>query len=133
MTERAAARIDDLLVSPCVVPTDAPESDGTLSWDSTTIVVVEARAGGVLGLGYTYGSTACATFIAETLRAVVVGRPALDVRAAWLAMQRAVRNDGRVGVAAMAISAVDIALWDLAARLLGLPLCTLLGAVHDEV
>lgn len=48
-------------------------------------------------------------------------------------MRRAVRNDGGVGITAMAISAVDVALWDLAARLAGLPLCTLLGPFHDSV
>jgi L-alanine-DL-glutamate epimerase-like enolase superfamily enzyme len=48
-------------------------------------------------------------------------------------MTRAIRNVGRSGVAAMAISAVDTALWDLKARLLELPLATLLGAVHDGV
>jgi L-alanine-DL-glutamate epimerase-like enolase superfamily enzyme len=48
-------------------------------------------------------------------------------------MRRTVRNDRLTGIAAMAISAVDIALWDLAARLRGKPLCTLLGAVHDAV
>ena len=48
-------------------------------------------------------------------------------------MTRAVRNLGRPGVAAMAISAVDVALWDLKARLLELPLARLLGAVHDAV
>jgi hypothetical protein len=48
-------------------------------------------------------------------------------------MQHAVRNLGRVGIAAMAIGAVDAALWDLKARLLHLPLVTLLGAVRDRV
>lgn len=48
-------------------------------------------------------------------------------------MLRAVRNIGRPGIASMAIAAVDAALWDLKARLLGLPLATLLGAVRDTV
>ena len=48
-------------------------------------------------------------------------------------MHRSVRNLGRPGVAATAISAVDIALWDLKARLLGVRLARLLGAVHETV
>ena len=48
-------------------------------------------------------------------------------------MQRAVRNLGRAGLCATAISAVDTALWDLKAKLLGLPLAALLGRVRDEV
>src|SRR5690349_24831464 len=48
-------------------------------------------------------------------------------------MARHVRNAGRPGVAGYALSAVDVALWDLKARLLDLPLFRLLGAVRDEV
>jgi L-alanine-DL-glutamate epimerase-like enolase superfamily enzyme len=48
-------------------------------------------------------------------------------------MCRAVRNAGRAGVASRAISAVDLALWDLKARLLELPLVRLLGAVREDV
>ena len=48
-------------------------------------------------------------------------------------MVKAVRNAGRHGVGGYALSAVDVALWDLKARLLDLPLHRLLGAVRDEV
>ncbi len=48
-------------------------------------------------------------------------------------MVGAVRNAGRPGIAATAISAVDVALWDLKARLAGLPLARLLGQERDEV
>ena len=125
--------IDALRVNCHTIPTDEPESDGTLEWDSTTIVVVEASAGGQRGLGYTYGSVACAAFVSDKLESVVCGRDALEVPAAWAAMRHAVRNEGIVGIAAMGIAAVDVALWDLAARLHGVPLCTLLGRVHDAV
>jgi L-alanine-DL-glutamate epimerase-like enolase superfamily enzyme len=125
--------VEALEVTACTVPTDRPESDGTLEWDATTIVVVQARGGGRRGIGYTYGSAAAGAVVAGALRGVVVGRPALEVPAAWAAMQAAVRNDGRVGLAAMAISAVDVALWDLAARLLNVPLSRLLGPFHDAV
>ena len=125
--------IDDLRVTACTIPTDAPESDGTLSWDSTTIVLVEATSGDTTGLGYTYGPTACATLIDDKLSDVVKGLDAFETGAAWLAMERAIRNAGRVGIAAMAISAVDIALHDLAARLLGVSVAQRLGAFHDSV
>lgn len=125
--------IDALTVTACQFPTDEPESDGTLSWDSTTIVLVEVEAGGVRGLGYTYGDGAAGAVAGGKLRDVVVGRDALDVHGAWLAMVTAVRNDGRPGLAGMAISAVDVALHDLRARLLDLPLVTALGAFHEAV
>ena len=115
------------------IPTDAPEADGTFSWGATTIVVVHVDAGGEHGLGYTYADLATARMIEEHLSAAIRGGDALAPQRAWWAMTRAVRNLGRPGVAAMAISAVDVALWDLKAKLLELPLARLLGAIHEEV
>ena len=107
-----------------------PESDGTYTWDKTTLVVVEAHAGDSCGLGYTYADVATATLIKSLLAEIVQGRDAMAVPGCWLAMVEAIRNLGRAGIASMAIAAVDTALWDLKARLLDLPLVTLLGAVH---
>ena len=116
-----------------VIPTDAPEADGTLAWDKTTMVAVTARAGGEQGLGWSYTSRAAAAVVGELLADTVTGRNAFDVAGAAEAMARQVRNVGRPGIAAMAISAVDIALWDLKARLLGVSLAGLLGRVHDGI
>ncbi len=115
------------------VPTDAPEADGTLSWDSTTVVVVEACAGGQTGFGYSYAAAAAAALVRELLADAATGADALSPPAAWARMRRAVRNIGYPGVAASAISAVDVALWDLKARLLGVALSTLLGRVRERV
>jgi L-alanine-DL-glutamate epimerase-like enolase superfamily enzyme len=124
----AVGRVD---VSAYSIPTDAPEADGTYAWDRTVLVVVQATAGATTGLGYTYADAATARLAHDHLAQLVVGRDALDVPAAWVAMNRQVRNLGRPGVAAMAISAVDAALWDLKAKLLGQPLFRLLGAARD--
>jgi L-alanine-DL-glutamate epimerase-like enolase superfamily enzyme len=115
------------------VPTDAPESDGTLEWNATTLVVVHVRAAGMRGMGYTYADTATATLVRDKLAALVIGRDALATGERWLDMLRAVRNLGRAGIASMAISAVDAALWDLKGRLLDVPLATLLGTARDSV
>jgi L-alanine-DL-glutamate epimerase-like enolase superfamily enzyme len=115
------------------VPTDAPEADGTLSWDSTTMILVQIRAANVTGTGWTYGSPACAGIVVGKLAGIVCGRDPMDTGGAFEAMVRAVRNDGRPGAVGYAISAVDVALWDLKARLLGLSLPRLLGAVRTEV
>ena len=125
--------IESVEASVYTVPTDAPEADGTLSWDSTTMILVQARGGGAVGTGWTYGSAACAAVVTGTLAAVAVGRDPMDVGGAFEAMVRAVRNDGRPGAVGYAVSAVDVALWDLKARLLGLSLPRLLGAVRSEV
>ncbi len=126
-------KITRLDVSAYTVPTDAPEADGTFAWDKTTLVLVEAHAGGETGLGYTYADAATARVITETLADKVIGQECMDIPAAWAGMVAAVRNLGRPGVCSMAVAAVDIALWDLKARLLGLPLVTLLGAAHPGV
>ncbi|WP_030862441.1 enolase C-terminal domain-like protein [Streptomyces sp. NRRL S-37] len=115
------------------VPTDLPGGDATLTWDATTLVLVEATAADVTGLGFTYGSSAAAPVVAHELADLVVGHDAFDVPAANDRMSRALRNAGRPGIAAGAVSAVDTALWDLKARLLDLPLVRLLGAAREEV
>lgn len=126
-------RIERLHVHAATFPTDAPESDGTLEWSSTTMVLVEARAGGETGLGWSYCAGAAATYVTEVLRDLVVGLPAFDIGACHHAMRVASRNAGTRGVVATAISAVDVALWDLKARLLGLPLCDLIGRCRDAI
>jgi L-alanine-DL-glutamate epimerase-like enolase superfamily enzyme len=129
-------RVDRLDVAAFTVPTDGPdgrEADGTLEWDSTTLVLVQAHAGGVTGLGYTYAEAAVAPLIAGKLAPVVVGRDALLPAAAWTPMFAALRNVGQSGAGAMAVSAVDVALWDLRARLLDVPLSATLPAFHAAV
>lgn len=125
--------IDRVQVSAYKVPTDAPEADGTYEWSATTLVVVEVSGCGQRGLGYSYASTAAATLIAEELAGHVLGAEILSPRAIWDSMIRAVRNNGSRGIARMAISAVDCAAWDLKARLLGISMLDLLGAVRTEI
>jgi len=125
--------IDRLDVSVYSIPLPEPEADGTLTWDRVTVVLAEPVAGGVRGLGFTYGAAACAAYIRDKLADVVVGRDPMDVPGTWAAMVRAIRNDGRPGLVSSSIAAVDAGLWDLKAKLLEIPLCRLLGAVRTEV
>jgi L-alanine-DL-glutamate epimerase-like enolase superfamily enzyme len=129
-SDQAVSSID---VAAYTIPTDAPEADGTLRWDSTTIVVVEASSGEVTGLGYTYADVATAKLVETMFAPEVVGFDALSPQRAWERMVTISRNLGRPGICSMAIAAVDIALWDLKARLLELPLCRLLGMVRADV
>ncbi|MET8450907.1 enolase C-terminal domain-like protein [Streptomyces sp. NPDC005209] len=124
------ARLDSAVYT---VPTDTPEADGTLAWDSTTLVLATVHCADVTGLGYTYAPAATAYVIGDLLADVVTGASVFDVPRLNEAMQRAARNAGLPGVCAQAVSAVDIALWDAKARLLGLPLVRLLGAARDDV
>src|ERR1041385_1855667 len=108
---RDAVLIESLRVSAYTIPTETPEADGTYDWNSTTIAIVELTARGKHGLGYTYADSATAKLIDEKLKDIVVGKDAMSVQGTWLAMLRVIRNLGRPGICAMAISAVDTALW----------------------
>ena len=124
--------VDCVSAAAYTIPTDEPEGDGTLAWDATTLVIAEVRAGGLVGIGWTYGSSACAEIINADLAPLVQGRSCLDVPGAQSAMVVAMRNNGRAGAVGCAISAVDIALWDLKARLLDLPLHLLFGRCREQ-
>jgi L-alanine-DL-glutamate epimerase-like enolase superfamily enzyme len=127
-------KVERLEISVYRIPTDRPEADGTFQWDATTLVLVEAVAdSGLRGLGFSYTAAAAGKLIEDMLSKVVVGRPVEHPGAAWQAMVGAVRNVGLPGVAATAISAVDISLWDLSARAAGLPLFQMLGAYRERV
>ncbi|HUV97059.1 MAG TPA: enolase C-terminal domain-like protein [Acidobacteriaceae bacterium] len=115
------------------VPTDAPEADGTLSGNSTTMVLVEILVGDVRGIGYTYADAATAKVGQHLLKTIVNSADPFQHSALWMQMQRAVRNLGNRGIAAMAISAIDVALWDLRAKLLHIPLVQLLGAARESI
>jgi L-alanine-DL-glutamate epimerase-like enolase superfamily enzyme len=130
---RAHPTIDKVTASAYRIPTDGPEADGTLSWEATTLVVAEVAGGGKTGLGYSYADAAAASVIGDKLRAAICGIDAFDLPRAMQAMLRAVRNIGRPGLVATAISAVDIALWDLKGKLLAQPVVGLLGAARDAV
>jgi L-alanine-DL-glutamate epimerase-like enolase superfamily enzyme len=126
------ARVGSLDVEVYTVPTDQPEADGTIAWEATTVVVARARGGGEEGLGWTYASPGCESVVTAQLRGAVVGSAVGDVPAMSSAMIRACRNLGRPGIVSSAISAVDVALWDLKAKVLGLPLCELFGKCRQS-
>jgi L-alanine-DL-glutamate epimerase-like enolase superfamily enzyme len=130
---RPEARVERSGVAAFRVPTDAPESDGTLEWDATTLVVVEIEAGSQRGIGYTYADKATAALVADRLSPLLEGKDALEVRSRWEEMARALRNLGRPGICSMAISAVDAALWDLKGRLLEVSVADLLGMARDSI
>jgi L-alanine-DL-glutamate epimerase-like enolase superfamily enzyme len=122
-----APPIDRVSVDAFKVPTDGPEADGTLEWDSTTLVVVEVAAGGCTGLGFSYTTRAAAPLVHDVLAPLLAQGDPFAVPSHHATMLRSVRNVGRRGIAAGAISAVDTALWDLKAHLLDVPLASLFG------
>jgi len=86
-----------------------------------------------MGLGYSYADAAAAQIVESKLAEVVRDQDAFAIPQLWSAMVRSVRNIGWRGICACAISAIDVALWDLKARLIGVPLLTLFGRARSEV
>ncbi|MDY0884415.1 enolase C-terminal domain-like protein [Dongia soli] len=131
--KRPEAPIERLAARAFRVPTDAPEADGTFAWQDTVFVLAEVEAGGKSGLGYSYTAPAACGIIADPLAPVVLGTDVFDIPLLSVSMFRAVRNLGRAGLCSSAISAVDVAFWDLKAKLLDLPLADLLGIERREL
>jgi len=127
------ALVDTLRVSAYTVPTDFPESDGTIAWNTTGLVLVEVEGGGKKGIGYTYATSSVAHFIEHTLKDMVIGRDIMNIPTITQFLIHEVRNNGACGIAMMAISAIDNALWDLKAKILELPLCVLLGQAKSSM
>jgi L-alanine-DL-glutamate epimerase-like enolase superfamily enzyme len=125
--------IDKVCAAAYRIPTDRPEADGTLAWTSTTLVVLDIHAGNARGLGFTYGHESIVEVVQSLLAPAISEHDCLGIEGCRTAMLRAVRNIGRSGIAACALSAVDLALWDLKARVLSLPLAKLLGCCRAEV
>ncbi len=127
-----AVPVEQVSARAFTIPTEQKESDGTYEWNDDTIVVVEAKAAGRTGVGYSYTQPGAREVVNGKLAGVVEGMDALRVQAAWASMLYQMRNFGQTGIGAMAISAVDTALWDLKARLLDVPIVVALDGVHDS-
>lgn len=125
--------IKNLKVNAYKIPTATPESDGTIEWNSTTLILAEINAENKTGIGYTYANEAAAVVIEKTLKKIIVDANALDIPSLNAKMIAAIRNDGQTGITMMAVSAVDNALWDLKAKLFDVPLCNLLGKAKDSM
>lgn len=133
MAESASILIEAVDAEVFRFPTEQDQSDGTLTWDTTTMVLVTIRAGGTHGIGYSYTSLAAAALVKDTLAHVLEGQDAFAIRARWHAMVHATRNLGRTGVVSSAIAACDVALHDLGGKLLATPVAVLLGARRETV
>ncbi len=105
-------------------------SQGWLDQRSTTLVKVTTDDG-LVG----WGEGAAASLIDGLLAPLLIGQDPMDRAGLWERMFHALYNgNNAVGLAGSALSALDIALWDLAGKATGLPICALLGGkVRDKV
>jgi L-alanine-DL-glutamate epimerase-like enolase superfamily enzyme len=101
------------------------------------LVLDVETAGGIAGMGYLHllgpGIDTVAACITEMIAPRVVGRDASEIEGIWFDCWRATVTAGRGGIAMMAISALDIALWDAMGKRCGLPLHRLWGSSRTEV
>jgi L-alanine-DL-glutamate epimerase-like enolase superfamily enzyme len=88
---------------------------------------------GVEGLGVGTGQDAIRSVVERNLKDLLIGQDPFEIEKLWNDMFWRVRGYGRKGVAFQAISAVDIGLWDLKAKALGVPLFRLLNPYTDRV
>ena len=107
-------------------------------WTRKTMVLAFVEDGaGRLGVGEAWiaegGASAIRAIIEEDMAPLVVGRSPFGARGLTHVMFRASEMSGRGGATAAAWGALDAALWDLAARAVGLPLVDLLGRAHERV
>ena len=117
--------------TPEIIDIDTIVVDGNFPW---TIVTVEADDGTV-GIGEAYPSPGVHEVITDYLRPVLVGETPLDVERLYNLMRASLSGRGsQRGIGTIAISGVEIALWDLAGKLLDQPIWQLLGGkMRDEV
>lgn len=120
------------------VPRSRPVRSSYAQYDALEVAVVRLRtADGLEGLGYAKvigtGSKAIQSFIDTEYAPHIMGRDPVEAKALWGEMFQHSQSRGRKGVTMYALSAVDIALWDLLAQRAGMPLHQMLGAVRDRV
>lgn len=131
--------IQDIVVNHYGVPIEGPSVDATHGkMDTVELIVVEMTTdNGLKGLGYAYtigvGGSAIKRLIEKSLKPILIGENADFKHKLWEKMWWHLHWVGRGGIASFAISAIDIALWDLHAKSLGVPLYKLIGAHKQRI
>ena len=120
------------------IPLSKPVVDAVhgVQKEFSLIVVKITTDDGATGMGYTYsvgqvGGTSIATLVKDNLAPLLLGEDPRRIEHLWNKMWWALHYVGRGGIAVFGLSAVDIALWDLRAKLAGEPLWRFLGG-HDS-
>ena len=132
-------KITDLNTTVLFNPDARPVQDATLPQASPgtggrgQLFVHVKTDEGLEGLGIGQASPGVRQVVESGLRGVLIGEDPFNIEKLWRDMFRQVRGYGRKGVAFCGVSAVDIALWDLKAKALGLPLYRLLGPCVESV
>jgi L-talarate/galactarate dehydratase len=137
-TERRAATIEGFSVHRVSLPIDPPQLSGGHRIAAIELNLVEAHAAGEIGVGYAFAfnplDAESVTPLIRRLAEPLIGAPAAAVRSHWARGWKELGTFlGRSGPPMMALSAIDVALWDLHARCLGRPLAEVLGVDRPTV
>ncbi len=130
--------ITDIRTHLLSVPFADPPKTGFLTLPNIDLLVVEVETqSGVVGTGHLHplagGMRTLETCIQEMLKPLLLGEDAREVEALWRRMWQATFIQGRMGITVMAMSALDIALWDAVGREAGEPLWRLWGGKPDPL
>ncbi len=137
-TGSATARIETFELTPLSFPLNPPFRAAIRLIDTVDILLIRIRAGnGLLGCGYAFafGPADLAPVLAsaKSLCALIVGEDANKTERLWARMTRALALVGASGPTLSALSAIDIALWDLAGQACGRPVADMLGGARDAI
>src|SRR5712691_7319639 len=117
----------------CQVDPPYASAAGVQSRRGGLLVQIETD-NGIVGIGESGpGGGATATVIEKDLAPLLIGEDPLLIEGLWQKMFARTRQYGRRGIVMNAISGIDIALWDIAGKVAGLPLYRLLGGCRDRV
>ena len=139
MTDAADMTIRDVRVTILRMPWANPDwiKGHALGPDRKLLIVDVETAGGITGMGYLFhfrpGLRTIAEFLHECVIPRVIGKDATAVEAIWKDLWTTTMTYGRGGIACMAMSALDIALWDAVGKRAGLPLHRLWGHYRSEI
>jgi len=126
-------KIKDVEIFAPIFKVENPPFDSSFVLKNTGQIVVRVvTEDGLDGYGMTFGEPVC-DYIEKNLIEEVVGKDPLANEDIWNDMFRAIRSSGRKGAALLAISAIDIAIWDLRGKILGQPIYKLLGGTKRDI
>ena len=128
-----ADKIKDIETYFPVFRSENPAFDSSFVLKTTGFAVVRIiTEEGIEGYGMTFGEP-IGEYIENVLKSEIIGKDPLAFEDIWNNMFMAVRSSGRKGLALLAISAIDIAIWDIRGKILGQPVYRLLGGTKDTI
>lgn len=123
--------VESLLIA---IPLRKPTSMSNRTVTAREYVVTRVRTDeGITGVAYTIGGAVVLSALRDTLRPLTLGADPFDTERLWDRLFKSTLTMGRKGAVIRALSTVDIALWDIKGKALGLPLARLLGSCADRI